>query len=161
MWLKVILVIIILCNLCLHWSESENKCVFFCMLLDHGVYVMYAHIQRNAYQVRDSSSKQNQLAILNWILRNIRILYSLSYWMSTKVCMLPFSQIEYKMRSIAFTCCLPFCNMCHSEICFRLAWCRSEKCIVLKHASNWHNANFVISRADNNSLCLSNSLHLQ
>ena len=28
--------------------------------------------------------------------------------------------------------------------------CRSEKCAFLKHVSDWHHANFVISRADDN-----------
>ena len=40
---------------------------------------------------------------------------------------------------------VPSCNM------FQIGMvCRSEKCVFLKHVSDWHPANFVISRADDN-----------
>ena len=62
---------------------------------------------------------------------------------------------------IVAACCLLHNNLhacvsCRSETCrpetfFRLAWCAVlQKCAFLKPISDWHRANFVISRADNN-----------
>ena len=76
---------------------------------------------------------------------------------------------DWAIRPTRAYVCVPFWNMCHPETCFRLACCtcrfekcffffffffyspvRFEKCSFLKHVSDWHPANFVISRADHN-----------
>ena len=55
------------------------------------------------------------------------------------------------IRNVKCVSCVPFWNVCHPEACFRLAWCTVlKKCAFLKHVSDWHRANFVISRADDN-----------